>query len=103
MSESPLVLSRLWNPMRLLWLCRRLVYGQQWPHLLDFGTAATAPGIEMADTALKTFSLENDVLEISPQDEIYKFDSEEAKRIDREAPWSKESVSISTNLLSSVI
>lgn len=46
----------------------------------------------MADTALKTFSLTNDVLEISPQDEIYRFDAEENRRINREAPWTKECV-----------
>jgi COP9 signalosome complex subunit 5 len=41
-------------------------------------------------TALKTFSLTNDVLEISPQDEIYRFDKAETQRIIREAPWAQE-------------
>ncbi|EIN08800.1 Mov34-domain-containing protein [Punctularia strigosozonata HHB-11173 SS5] len=44
----------------------------------------------MADTALRTFSLENDVLEVSPQDEIYRFDAEENRRINRESPWSTD-------------
>lgn len=43
-----------------------------------------------SDTALKTFSLTNDVLEVSPQDEIYRYDKEENTRINREAPWSNE-------------
>lgn len=47
-----------------------------------------------ASTAQKSFDLTNSILEISPQDEIYRFDVEENKRIDREAPWAKESVSL---------
>ncbi|KAK0461144.1 JAB1/Mov34/MPN/PAD-1 ubiquitin protease-domain-containing protein [Desarmillaria tabescens] len=43
-----------------------------------------------SSTALKTFSLTNSILEISPQDAIYKFDADEAKRIDQESPWSKD-------------
>ncbi|KII84562.1 hypothetical protein PLICRDRAFT_179381 [Plicaturopsis crispa FD-325 SS-3] len=43
-----------------------------------------------AETAFKTFNLANDALEISPEDEIYKFDVEANKRINREAPWSKD-------------
>jgi COP9 signalosome complex subunit 5 len=43
-----------------------------------------------SSTALKTFSLANDILNVSPQDEIYKFDAEANKRINREAPWSKD-------------
>jgi COP9 signalosome complex subunit 5 len=43
-----------------------------------------------SSTAFRTFSLANDVLEISPQDEIYKFDVEANKRIISEAPWTKE-------------
>jgi COP9 signalosome complex subunit 5 len=45
-----------------------------------------------SNTALKTFSLANDVLNVSPQDEIYKFDVELNKKINRDAPWAKESV-----------
>ena len=41
-------------------------------------------------TAFKTFSLTNDISNVSQQDEIYKFDVEANKRINREAPWSKE-------------
>ncbi|KAL4242820.1 COP9 signalosome complex subunit 5 [Abortiporus biennis] len=40
--------------------------------------------------ALKTFSLANDITQISPQDEIYKFDVEANKRLLRDAPWTKE-------------
>ncbi|TFK65128.1 Mov34-domain-containing protein [Pluteus cervinus] len=40
--------------------------------------------------ALQSFSLTNSVLDISPQDEIYKFDAEANRRINREAPWSKD-------------
>ncbi|KAJ7572317.1 Mov34-domain-containing protein [Mycena floridula] len=40
--------------------------------------------------ALKTFSLTNTILEISPQDKIYKYDAEEDRRINREAPWAKD-------------
>jgi COP9 signalosome complex subunit 5 len=40
--------------------------------------------------ALKSFSLANDVLEVSPQDAIYRFDAEGNKKILAEAPWSKE-------------
>lgn len=45
-----------------------------------------------SDTALKTFSLENDILEVSPQDEIYKFDVEANKAAVRAQPWLKEYV-----------
>ncbi|KAJ7719421.1 JAB1/Mov34/MPN/PAD-1 ubiquitin protease-domain-containing protein [Mycena metata] len=43
-----------------------------------------------SSTALKTFSLANDVLEVSPEDEIYRFDVEANKRINREQPWTKD-------------
>jgi len=43
-----------------------------------------------SSTALKTFSLENDILEVSPQDEIYRYDHEANKVILREEPWKKE-------------
>ncbi|RDB27560.1 COP9 signalosome complex subunit 5 [Hypsizygus marmoreus] len=41
-------------------------------------------------TALQTFNLTNQILEVSPQDEIYRFDVEANKRINREAPWTKD-------------
>jgi len=44
-----------------------------------------------SSTALKTFSLTNEILDVSPQDEIYRFDVEANKQINREAPWTKES------------
>ncbi|KAI0037538.1 Mov34-domain-containing protein [Auriscalpium vulgare] len=43
-----------------------------------------------SDTAFKSFSLTNDVLEVSPQDEIFKFDVEANKKLNREAPWSSD-------------
>lgn len=42
--------------------------------------------------ALQTFSIENDILEISPQDEIYRFDEAANKQVNREAPWAQECV-----------
>ncbi|EDR05432.1 uncharacterized protein LACBIDRAFT_303135 [Laccaria bicolor S238N-H82] len=43
-------------------------------------------------TALKTFSLTNDILEVTVQDEIYRFDAEANRWINQEAPWTKECV-----------
>lgn len=43
-----------------------------------------------SSTAFKSFSLANDIFEVSPQDEIYAFDVEANKRINREAPWDKD-------------
>ncbi|KAL0958444.1 hypothetical protein HGRIS_000587 [Hohenbuehelia grisea] len=43
-----------------------------------------------SSTALQTFNLENDVLTVSPQDAIFKFDAEENRRINREAPWNAD-------------
>ncbi|KAF7797665.1 hypothetical protein EIP86_008865 [Pleurotus ostreatoroseus] len=43
-----------------------------------------------AGTAFKTFNLNNDVKEISPQDEIFKFDPEANKRLNREQPWARD-------------
>lgn len=49
-----------------------------------------------SSTAFKTFSLANDIFEVSPQDEIYAFDVDANKRINREAPWDKEYVGITS-------
>ena len=46
-----------------------------------------------SSTALKTFSLANDILEVSPQDEIYRFDPAANAKLNRESPWTKECVS----------
>jgi len=43
-----------------------------------------------SSTALKTFSLTNDILEVSPQDEIYRYDVKANKKINDEQPWSKD-------------
>jgi len=40
--------------------------------------------------ALKSFSLTNNILEVSPQDEIFRYDVEANKQINRESPWTKE-------------
>ena len=47
-----------------------------------------------SSTALKTFSLTNEILEVSPQDEIYRFDVEANKKINRDALWTKESANL---------
>ncbi|KAF8656965.1 hypothetical protein AX16_002320 [Volvariella volvacea WC 439] len=41
-------------------------------------------------TALQTFSLTNNIVEVPPEDEIYKFDAEANKKLNREAPWSRD-------------
>ncbi|KAH9939870.1 Mov34-domain-containing protein [Amylocystis lapponica] len=43
-----------------------------------------------SSTAFKTFSLANDILDVSPQDEIYRYDSDANRRINREAPWARD-------------
>ena len=43
-------------------------------------------------TALKTFSLANDIVDVSPQDEIYRYDQVAHRRILQEAPWAREYV-----------
>ncbi|KAG8850790.1 COP9 signalosome catalytic subunit rri1 [Serendipita sp. 411] len=40
--------------------------------------------------ALKTFSLTNDIVEVSPQDEIYKYDAAADRQINNQAPWSSD-------------
>jgi COP9 signalosome complex subunit 5 len=44
-------------------------------------------------TALKTFSLTNDIVDISPQDQIYKYDAAADRLINNQSPWSSEYVS----------
>jgi len=41
-------------------------------------------------TALQTFSLTNNILEVPPQDEIYRFDAEANKKFNQEMPWTKD-------------
>lgn len=43
-----------------------------------------------SSTAFKTFSLANNITDIGPSDEIYRFDSDLDKRIRRDQPWTKE-------------
>lgn len=52
------------------------------------------PLMASSSTAFKTFSLTNDILEVSPQDEIFKYDPEADKRLAREQPWSRECVRV---------
>ncbi|KAM5533562.1 hypothetical protein V8D89_012778 [Ganoderma adspersum] len=40
--------------------------------------------------ALKTFNLANDVKELNAQDEIFKFDAAENRRINNERPWARD-------------
>lgn len=43
-------------------------------------------------TALKTFNLENDVLTIDAQDEIFTYDAKADREFNRAQPWTKEYV-----------
>ncbi|KZT10221.1 Mov34-domain-containing protein [Laetiporus sulphureus 93-53] len=43
-----------------------------------------------SSTAFKTFSLTNNILDLSPQDEIYRFDPEENRKILRDQPWVRD-------------
>jgi COP9 signalosome complex subunit 5 len=43
-----------------------------------------------AKAALQSFNLANDITNISPQDEIYKYDVEENRKILRAEPWKSE-------------
>lgn len=53
-----------------------------------------------AKAALQSFSLANDVLNISPQDEIYKYDAEENRKILRAEPWKSEYAVAKSSLVS---
>ena len=50
-------------------------------------------------TARKTFALANDIVNVSPQDEIYVFNAEANKRLNDEAPWKKELSQAALNTL----
>lgn len=52
--------------------------------------AATMASSSSSGIALKTFSLENDIKELSAQDEIFRYDIAENKRINNERPWARE-------------
>ncbi|GLB38959.1 putative JAB/MPN domain containing protein [Lyophyllum shimeji] len=43
-----------------------------------------------SSVARETFALANQIRELSPQDEIFRFDAEENRRINQEAPWTKD-------------
>jgi hypothetical protein len=57
----------------------------------------------MASTALKSFSLTNSITDISPQDAIFKFDAAENRKINQEAPWTKEYVSLQVISLDGIV
>jgi hypothetical protein len=56
------------------------------PHLDPVQLAAMA----QSQMALKTFSLANDVVDVSPQDEIYRYDAAADRQINQQSPWSSE-------------
>ncbi|KAG6840034.1 hypothetical protein C0991_009461 [Blastosporella zonata] len=43
-----------------------------------------------SSTAQQTFNLANKIIDVSPQDEIYRFDAAEKRRLDQESPWSND-------------
>ncbi|PVG03183.1 Mov34-domain-containing protein [Serendipita vermifera] len=43
-----------------------------------------------AQMALKTFSLTNDIVDVSPQDEIYRYDAAADRQINQQSPWSSD-------------
>lgn len=49
--------------------------------------------------ALQTFSLTNDIVEVSPQDQIYKYDAAADRAINNSSPWSTEYVHIGEELI----
>jgi hypothetical protein len=53
-------------------------------------------------TARKTFALANDIVNVSPQDEIYVLNAKANKRLNDEAPWKKELSQAAFNTLTYV-
>ena len=43
-----------------------------------------------SNIALKTFNLANDIKELSAQDEIFRYDPAENRRINNDKPWVRE-------------
>ena len=54
------------------------------------GSLAAAAMASSSNIALKTFSLANDIKEISAQDEIFRYDPAENRRINNDKPWVRE-------------
>ncbi|KAG6884932.1 hypothetical protein C0993_007196 [Termitomyces sp. T159_Od127] len=52
-----------------------------------------------SSTAQKNFNLANNIIELSPQDEIYRFDQEANRKLNREMPWTKECVTNDLTIL----
>ena len=52
-------------------------------------SSAAGPSTESSsmNVAFKTFCLENGITDLDPEDEIFRYDPEESRRINREQPW----------------
>ena len=74
----------------VLTTARVILWGYFSHHLINTCLVRLCPPMASSNIALKTFSLANDIQEISPQDQIYAFDVEADKQINRESPWAKE-------------
>lgn len=51
---------------------------------------AGATFMAQSKVALQTFSLTNDIVEVSPQDQIYKYDAAADRAINNQSPWSTD-------------
>lgn len=90
------------DPLKLWIFASRVVYAR--PHELTAAVLVLHHGAQrekprprleaamahQAKAALQSFSLANDITNVSPQDEIYKYDVEENKKILRAEPWKSE-------------
>ena len=56
----------------------------------SFHSNTVTPTKMSKSTALQTFSLTNNILQVSPQDEIYRFDADANRKFNQEMPWTKE-------------
>jgi len=63
---------------------------QKQPRAARWAARLEAAMAHQAKAALQTFNLANDITNISPQDEIYKYDVEENRKILRAEPWKSE-------------
>lgn len=68
------------------------VYRSVWRTTRAATASSTTTMAASSNTALKTFSLANDIVNVSPQDEIYQFDQAANRRLLQEAPWAREYV-----------
>lgn len=56
----------------------------------DLTRRRVSAAMSSSGIALQSFSLTNNILQVSPSDEIYRFDAEANRKLNREAPWTKE-------------